>query len=302
MEVVEHPLELTHERVHASAAGVWRQFGGKRSLAHVTHRRDAAGARGFLDVAPLVRGPDGRLPDGTSGGGTDAADGRRQSAERDARGAQRGDLDADEGRAQLLVRWKGSSGARLAHESVEDVSRLAHRDDQWLRAAAPCGDGLGRLAGDADGALDRGRDAGIADGQSEAEKLVEVVEHRRELVAQRTSAAAAGARRQHGRERGLAHVAQRADAAGGRGLFDAAPLLGGPDGRLPDGTAGRHAAAVVRCPSSAARSQPAGRRPRAQRANLGASPRCWLRKFRALQSRPKGRYRDPGRTVLVSPD
>jgi hypothetical protein len=31
-----------------------------------------------------------------------------------------------------------------------------------------------------------------------------------------------------------------------------APLLGGPDGRLRDGTAGRHAAVVVRCPSSAA--------------------------------------------------
>jgi len=127
---------------------------------------------------------------------------------------------------------------------------------------------------------------------------VEGVEHRRELVEQRASAAAAGARRKLGRERGLAHVAQRADAAGDRGLFDVAPLLGGPDGRLPDDTAGRHAAVVVRCPSSAARSQPAGVRPRAQRANLGASPRCWLRKFRSLQSRPEGRYRDLRRTVL----
>jgi hypothetical protein len=41
-------------------------------------------------------------------------------------------------------------------------------------------------------------------------------EHPHELVAQRASAAAADARRQLGRERGLAHVAQRPDAAGDR--------------------------------------------------------------------------------------
>lgn len=298
VEVVEHPLELAHEDVHAPAAGVRRQPGGKRGLAHVAQRRDAADARRLLDVTPLVRGPDGRLPDGPSRGNADAADGGSNSVERAANGTQRGDLDGDECRAQLLVRRKRLSGARLVRKPVEDAARLPHRDDQRLRAAAPPGGGPGRLVGDTDGTFERGRDAGIAGCLREAEELVEGVEHPRELVEQRASAAAAGARRKLGRERGLAHVAQRADAAGDRGLFDAAPLLGGPDGRLPDGTAGRHAAVVVRCPSSAARSQPAGRRPRAQRANLGASPRCWLRKFRALQSRSEGRYRDLRRTVL----
>jgi hypothetical protein len=55
---------------------------------------------------------------------------------------------------------------------------------------------------------------------------VEGIEPPRELVAQRASAAAAGARRQLRRERGLAHVAQWADAAGVCGLFDVAPLRG----------------------------------------------------------------------------
>jgi len=111
-------------------------------------------------VAPLVRRPDDRLPDGPSGGDADAADGRSESAGRDASGAPRGDLDGDECRAQLLVRWKRFSGARLARKSVEDVPRLAHRDDQRLRAAAPRGGGLGRLVGDEDGAFERRRGAG----------------------------------------------------------------------------------------------------------------------------------------------
>jgi hypothetical protein len=41
VEVVNHPLDLAHDRVRASAAGVRRQLGVKR---------------GPLDVMPLVRG------------------------------------------------------------------------------------------------------------------------------------------------------------------------------------------------------------------------------------------------------
>lgn len=90
-----------------------------------------------------------------------------------------------------------------------------------------------------------------------------VAEHALEFVEQRVGTAALGGRRQLGHE-GLAHVAQLRDAAGARGLLDVAPLLGGPDGRLPDGTAGRHPAGVVRCPSRAARRTASGGRPRAQ--------------------------------------
>lgn len=57
---------------------------------------------------------------------------------------------------------------------------------------------------------------------SKVEELVEVVEHALEFADQRVHAAAADVRRQLGRERGLAHVAQQREAAGGRGLLDVA--------------------------------------------------------------------------------
>lgn len=88
---------------------------------------------------------------------------------------------------------------------------------------------------------------------------MKVVEHALEFVEQRVGTPALGNGRPLGRERGFAHVAQRQDAAGARGLLDVAPLFGRPDGRLPDGTTGRHDAGCRRCP-------------RAQRAKLGAFP------------------------------
>jgi hypothetical protein len=134
---------------------------------------------------------------------------------------------------------------------------------------------------DADGAFECDRDAAGAIGLREAEKLVEVVEHALEFVEQRRGAAVLGGRRQLGRERGLTHVAQRRNAAGARGLLDVAPLLGCPGGRLPDGTARRHARSVVsvsfgRSEKASQRWAPASAARLTRVAGSGSSGRCNL--------------------------
>lgn len=164
---------------------------------------------------------------------------------------------------------------RVVCDLVEETAGLAYGDDERVCAARAAKGGPHGIVGGADRDLNRDRDVVHTLLLGHAFELVEVVEQTRELPDQFVRATPAHARGQPGGKRCLTHIAERRNAASTGGLLDVAPLLGGPAGRLLDGAARRHTGRSLGV-FERSEKRAYGGRPRAERANLAASPSCSL--------------------------